>query len=222
VRSSPSPLRSEPAAPNAAGATPDPVGSARGAGRTWWFALLASAVWFEVLWLAARVESHGSLSPEASAAVGLASQLAFTAVEASLGAAAWGALGVRVRWSELAPALLAVSVTEATAVAVTSGQTHLPEAWRVLLAGARAHPAATTDALARAFAAFGALAVLRLALAAQAHAAAARVPFRRALTLVLGFYLAARLVLWWSLDLMQGRSFEPWSTLASCTTAGSA
>jgi hypothetical protein len=192
-----------------------------GGWRTWLCALLAAGAWFEVLWAAAPTTVAGSMPPALAAAAGLAAQLAFTAIEASLGVAAWAALGTRVRWSALAPALLVVSIAEATAVALASGALSLPDPWRVFLAGPRAVPELTPPgAAARAFTGFGALAVLRLALATQAHAAAARVPWWKAAALVLAFYLASRLVVWWSLDLLQGRSYEAWSLLAPSPNAG--
>ncbi len=190
--------------------------------RAWALAFLAAALWFEVLWRAAPGTLAQSAPPALAAAVGLAAQLAFTAVEASLGVAAWGALGFRVRWSALAPALLTVSTVEAIAVAVASGATGLHEGWSTILAGPRAASGAGADALARAFASFGVLTLLRLALAAHAHAAAARVPWWRAAALVLVFHLASRLLVWWSLDLMQGRSYEPWGHVPPCPDAGTA
>ncbi len=175
----------------------------------WLTAILVAAVWFEVLWQAARHAPSLTLSPALAAAAGLATQLAFTALEASLGMATWAALGVRARWGVLMPLLLAVSSAEAAAVALASGHPALPAPWAVLLAGSRAAPeAAATGEAAQAFAAFGALTLLRLALAAFAHTRAAAVTWRRAALLVLAFYLATRCAMWWSLDLMQGRSFE--------------
>lgn len=194
----------------------------------WLTAALVAAVWFEVLWQAARHAPALSLPPALAAAAGLTTQLVFTALEASLGVAAWAALGVRARWSVLLPLLLAVSSVEAAAVALASGRPALPAPWAVLLAGPRAAPdPAELSAGAQAFAAFGALTVLRLLLAAHAHTRAAAVTWRRAALLVLAFYLATRCAMWWSLDLMQGRSYvghvhEPEGTEWVPTTAGSA
>lgn len=173
----------------------------------WLFAVLTATVWFEVLWRSAAASS--SLPPALAALAGLASQLAFTALEASLGVAVWGALGTRVPWSGLAPRLLTVSATEAAAVAIVSGRPALPVPWAVLLAGARADPsAATPGVLAQTVAAFGVLTLVRLVLAVHAHATAARTSGRRAAFVVLGFYLASRCAMWWTLDLMRGQSFE--------------
>ena len=52
------------------------------------------------------------------------------------------------------------------------------------------------------------LAVARLGFATLAHATASRAGWRRAALVVLGFYLASRCAMWWTLDLMRGHSFE--------------
>jgi hypothetical protein len=181
---------------------------ARSAHAPWLFAALTATVWFEVLWHSAA-SSDGALPPLAAALAGLASQLAFTAVEASLGVATWAAMGTRVPWSALAPRLLTASAAEAFAVAVTAGRPALPPPWPLLLAGVRAAPeTAAGGEFLQPFAAFGVLALVRLALASHAHAQAARVPWARAGLVVLGFYLASRCAMWWTLDLMRGHSFE--------------
>jgi hypothetical protein len=122
-----------------------------------------------------------------------------------------------VRWGDLAPALLTVSVTEAFAVALLSEPALLPEAVRVLLAGSRASSAPTEPgALAQAFAGLGLLTLLRLALATHVHVDALRASaagasprrWQHAALLVLAFYSASRLAIWWGLDLIRGRSFE--------------
>ena len=188
--------------------------------RAWGFAWLAAAIWFEVLWRAAELAPPARLSTAMAAAVGLATQVAFVAVEASLGTAAWAVLGRRVRWRSLAPALLTASVAEAVAVWVVSGASRLPEPVRVLLVGARGALEPTSESsLSRAFAGFGLLAILRLLLTTCAHAdalkacAGPQLSHRRrwqdAVLLVLAFYGASRLALWWGLDLLRGRSFEP-------------
>ena len=175
----------------------------------WLFGALTTCFWFEVLWRAARDAGELSMSPALAAAVGLATQLAFTAIEASLGATVWASFGERVSWARLMAALLTVSSTEAAAVAITSGHPALPAPWPVLLAGPRAAPhVGPASAGTQVFAAFGALTLARLVLATHAHAAAARTSWRRAALVVITFYLASRCAMWWSLDLMRGHSFE--------------
>ena len=175
----------------------------------WLFAALTTCFWFEVLWRAARDAGDLSMPPALAAAVGLATQLAFSAFEASLGVAVWGSFGERVSWSRLMAALLTVSSTEAAAVAITSGHPALPAPWPVLLAGPRAAPHAGPAGVGtQVFAALGALTLVRLAFATHAHAAAARTSWRRAALVVITFYLASRCAMWWSLDLMRGHSFE--------------
>jgi hypothetical protein len=175
----------------------------------WLFAALTAAFWYEVLWLGAVGSDALTIPPAVAAAAGLASQLAFTALEASLGVAAWSVLGARVRWSALAPRLLAVSAAEAAAVAIAAGRPALAAPWGMLLAGTRADPHAMPQAaLAQTFATFGLLTLVRFALAIHTHASTARVDPRRAAMVVLGFYLASRCAMWWTLDLMRGHSFE--------------
>ena len=175
----------------------------------WLFASISATAWYYLL---ARTTADSSPLPVPSsviAGIGLASQVLFTALEALLGVAVWAAMGVRVRWSELMPLLLTVSGLEALSVAVASGRFELPAPWPVLLAGTRAGSSSGTPSVgAETFAAFGALTLARLAFAAQAHAVAARVRWRRAACVVLVFYLASRCAVWWSLDLMRGHSFE--------------
>jgi hypothetical protein len=188
--------------------------------RAWAFAACAASIWFEALWRATHDAPASPLTPTVAAAVGLATQLVYTSLEASLATAAWSSLGRDVRWSALAPALLTASVTEAIAVSVIAERPYLPQAWRVALAGARALPEhVAMSPLAQAFAGFGVLALVRLALATWAHVEALRAcgrhstsaspRWRDAALMVLTFYTASRLAIWWGLDLFRGRSFEP-------------
>lgn len=181
------------------------------AARAWGLSLLAAAVWFDVLHGAARHATDVALPPWLAALAGVTTQLAFTAGEAVVAVQAWRVAGESVRWRELAPQLLAVSSLEALATAIAAGQGMLPRVAAVGLAGARASgqgPPVSGPAFA--FAGFGALAVARLLLSARVQAGAARASFARALLVVLALYLATRLVMWWSFDLMQGRSFQRW------------
>jgi len=177
--------------------------------RVWIVAALVASLWLEVLLESAHGSTAGSLAPGAAAWAGLAAQTAFTAAEAFVAAGAWRLVGREPRWRALAPRLLAVSSVEAFAVAVTARQLALPSALAIVLAGPRA--AATVLAgsgAAFAFSAFGALALLRLALSAHVQARVADAPLRYGLGIVAVLYLATRLGLWWTFDLMQGRSFE--------------
>lgn len=175
----------------------------------WLFAALTAIFWFEVLWRSAEVAGREWPAPAVVALAGLVSQVGFTALEAVLGVAAWASFGTTARWSTLMPLLLTASAAEAAAVAVITGQPALVEPWPVLLAGVRAAAEpGNPGALFQAFAAFGLFTFVRLALAAHAHATAARTGWRRAALVVLGFYLASRCAMWWTLDLMRGHSFE--------------
>jgi hypothetical protein len=179
--------------------------------RAWGIALLTAAMWFDVLYAASRHVGTVPLPPSLAALAGLATQVAFTACEAAVAVQAWRVAGASVRWRELAPRLLAVSSIEALATAIAVGHTTVPQALAAWLAGPRA--AATANPVsgsAFAFAAFGVLTVTRLLLSAHAQAGVARASYVRALLVVGTLYLATRLVMWWSFDLMQGRSFQRW------------
>ena len=171
-------------------------------------ALLVATMWLEVLYGSAAA-AHSS-SPWIVALVGLASQLAFTAAEAAAAVACWRALGRRVRWSAIAPRLLVASSAETLAVSIAAGRAHLPRGWALALAGPRAaEPAGPPHGIAAAFAAVGALALVRLLLSAWLQARAARASFVVAMALVLAMWLVSRLAVWWTFDLLQGRSFQP-------------
>ena len=191
--------------------------------RAWVSAVLVAMLWFDVLYDAARHASSLSLPlpPWLAALAGLATQLAFTACEAAVAVQAWGVAGEDVPWRALAPRLLAVSSAEAFAVALAAGHTIVPPTLAVWLSGARAAGGAVAggaasgaappvSGLAFAFAGFGLLTVARLLLSAHAQSGVARASFTRALFVVLTLFLATRLVMWWSCDLMQGRSFQSW------------
>jgi hypothetical protein len=175
-------------------------------------ALLVATTWFDVLYASARHSTSLSLPPWLAAFAGLATQLAFTACEAAAAVQAWRLAGAEVPWRALVPRLVTVSSAEAFATAVAAGHTAVPRAAAVWLAGTRAAAdgAVPGSGLAFAFAAFGALTVARLLLSAHAQAGVARVSFPRALGVVLALYLATRLAMWWSFDLLQGRSFQSW------------
>jgi hypothetical protein len=172
-------------------------------------ALLAAWLWLDVLWDAARHIPESSLAPPLAALAGLASQIVFTAVEAALASAAWGGLGTPVRWRVLAPRLLAISGAEALAVAIAAGGTSVPSAAAIWLAGARATPGAAASATGPVFAAFGVLTVVRLLLSARIQSWAAGAKLATGIGVVAVFYLATRLVMWWTFALLQGRSFGP-------------
>jgi len=175
----------------------------------WLVALLVAGMWLDVLFDVAAHSSHVVRAPWLAALAGLAGQLAFTALEAAVAAEAWRLAGATAAWRSLVPRLLTVSSAEAFAVAIAAGRTTLPQPVAMVLAGARAAPGAAASGPTYALSGFGALAVVRLLLSAHAQAGVARVPYGRALLLVLALYLATRIAMWWSLDLMQGRSFQP-------------
>lgn len=174
-------------------------------------ALLVTLLWFDVLWEGAHLHPTSGIGPLAVALLGLASQLAFSAFEALAARAAWQMLGHEPAWSAVAIRIVAASSAEAFAVSIAMGGMGLPSWLAQLLAGARAAPLATPDAgLAFAFSGFGVLALVRMVLSAHAQARLVRVPFARGALVVSAFWLVTRLMMWWSSELAQGRSFQPW------------
>src|SRR5437773_2591801 len=185
-----------------------------GEARMWVTALLVGMMWLDVMY-----GSPVGAQPFARwlvALAGLAAELAFTVCEAAAAVASWRVLGRLVRWSELAPRLLVASSVETLAVSIAAGRAHLPRGWALALAGTRAlegAPAAgvsgPSHGLAAAFAAFGVLAIVRMVFSAALQARVARATFSAALLLVIVMWLVSRLAMWWTFDLLQGRSFQP-------------
>lgn len=176
-------------------------------------ALLVAVLWFDVLWESSRHLRVRALPPLAATVAGLTMQSLFTALEAHAARAAWRATGRALRWRELAPRLFAVSSAEAFALSIATGGTVLPSWLAQLLAGARAAPGAVPDTgLAFAFAAFGVLTVRRVVLSAHTQARLAGARWSHAFGLVTLLYLATRIAMWWSSDLMQGCGFQLWGT----------
>jgi hypothetical protein len=188
---------------------PATTGAARpGEARVRVTALLVATMWLDVLHDSAAVAS-----PRAAwwlALAGLAAQLGFTAFEALAAAALWRLAGYPVGWSALAPRILAASAAETLAVSIAAGRARLALSWAALLAGPRALRGPSGEhGLAAAFAAVGLLALARVLLSAWLQARAARAGLETALALVLAMWLVSRLAVWWMIDLLQGRSFQP-------------
>jgi len=175
--------------------------------RYWAVALLLCTAWFEVL--RGMTEPASRLPAWLVPVTGLASQLLYTACEALVAVALWRALGSSVRWLALVPRLIVASSPDLLAMSIAVGESRPPHAIAIWLAGIRADgPAAITSGLGFAFAGAGLLTSLRLLLSAHLQAGAARGSFPRALVIVGGMWLASRLLMWWSFDLLQGRSFH--------------
>ncbi|MFM8559178.1 MAG: hypothetical protein ACKOC6_06195 [bacterium] len=174
-------------------------------------ALLALAVWAEVLGQAVRRHPVPRLTPFAVVVVGLGTQCLACALEAVLARAVWRAQGVRLAWAALVTRIVTVSVCEAGALAVVTGSVVLPAAWAIALAGPRAGPdVLPADGWATATASVGLLSELGVLVSAQAQAALAGASFARGLGVVAGLWLASRLVLWWTSDLVLGGGPAPW------------
>jgi len=170
-------------------------------------ALIVATMWFDVLYGAAQIgRAH---APWVVALAGLVAQLAFTAAEAAVAGVGWRVIGRHVPWSVLGARLLVASSAETLAVSIASGSSHVPRDWALLLSGPRAIAGtALPHGLAAAFAATGVLAIARMLCSAALQARAARASFAAALGLVLSMWLISRLAVWWTFDLLKGRSFQ--------------
>lgn len=175
----------------------------------WITAGFALALWAQVLWAGAPEVSSGRLTPSLALTLGLATQCVAVLIEAASARMLWFALGLSPGYGALFARILAASAAEAFAVGVLAGSPALPPAAAAFLCGPRA--IAGFDAASgveSAFAALGALAVLRMLVSAHGQASLARSSFARGMLVVGALYLSTRLALAWGFDLLQGRSFQ--------------
>lgn len=146
------------------------------------------------------------VAPRFAAACGVCTQLAFSALEAFLYACAWRATGRTLPWLRTAAALFVISSFEAFALSLLQRPDASSLAW---LVGARAiwPGGIAVSGWDRAFGALGVLALMRLALTAHVQARGSGAGRGHASAMVLAGWLGSRLALWWTADLLRGRSF---------------
>jgi len=173
------------------------------------FVLAVALFWHDTL-VTQLTHSPGLVSPRVApgwaAACGVGAQMAFSGLEASLYARAWRATGRRLPWLRTAAALFVISSLEAFALSVLQRPDATSFAW---LVGARATwpGGIAITGLDRAFGALGALAFVRLVLTAHVQARGTGASHGYASAMVLVGWLGSRLALWWTADLLRGRSF---------------
>ena len=173
------------------------------------FVLAVALMWHDTL--VAQLAHFPNLAPQRvtprlAAACGVCTQLAFSALEAFLYARAWRATGRTLPWLRTAAALFVISSFEAFALYLLHRQDASSFAW---LVGARAlwPGGIAVTGLDRAFGAFGVIALIRLALTAHVQARGSGAGHVHASAMVLAGWLGSRLALWWTADLLRGRSF---------------
>lgn len=179
---------------------------------TWPLALFVLAValfWHDTL--VAQLMHSPDLTPQRvaprlAAACGVCTQLAFSALEAFLYAVAWRASGRTLPWLRTAAALFVISSFEAFALCLLQRPDASSFAWLVGSRAAWPGGIALTG-LDRAFGAFGVLACARLALTSHVQARGSGARPVHAWGMVLAGWLGSRLALWWTADLLRGRSF---------------
>jgi hypothetical protein len=183
--------------------------------QAWLGAVFVALCWAQSLWAGVQRTPMGGLSPAAGVALGLVLVLLAAAAEAAISCGVWRALDRTPGWGALTLRVFGASVPEAFAAGVLAGSPSFPDPWGVWLCGARAGEGFLPGSgVGFAFAGFGLLTLLRLALSAHAQARLARAPRTHGMLVVIALYLVTRLVLLWSFDLTQGHSFEPWGMLA--------
>lgn len=173
------------------------------------FVLAVALMWHDTL--VAQLTLFPDLAPQRvtprlAAACGVFTQLAFSALEAFLYARAWRATGRTLPWMRTAAALFVISSFEAFALSFLQRPNASSFAW---LVGARAiwPGGIAVTGLDRAFGAFGVIALIRLALTAHVQARGSGAGHVHASAMVLAGWLGSRLALWWTADLLRGRSF---------------
>jgi len=173
------------------------------------FVCAVALMWHDTL-VAQLTHSPGlvplRVTPRLAAACGVSTQLAFSALEAFLYARLWRATGRTLPWLRTAAVLFVISSFEAFALYLLQRQDAPSFAW---LVGARAlwPGGIAITGLDRAFGAFGVIALMRLALTAHVQARGSGASHVQASAMVLAGWLGSRLALWWTADLLRGRSF---------------
>lgn len=181
----------------------------------WLGAAFVLLLWWQALWAGAQRMDTLGLSPFVSTLLGLSLVLLAAAAESAIACGAWRVLGRTPGWGALMLRVIGASAPEAFAAGVLAGAPLLAAPWPVWLCGVRAADGwLPGSGSAFAFAGFGLLTLLRLALSAHGQARLARAPLAHGMLVVAALYVATRLLMLWSFDLMQGHSFEPWGVLA--------
>ncbi len=175
----------------------------------WVTAGIAALLWAQAIHAGAPQLSAGFLTPGIATALGCATQLVCVSIEAMCARLMWLVFGHAPSYPALTARILTASACEAFAAGVLVGAPALPVPLALVLCGPRVAPGYYAHSGAEsAFAAFGALTVLRLVVSAAEQARLARGSFARGMLVVVALYLVTRLVLLWGFDLLQGHSFE--------------
>ena len=144
-------------------------------------------------------------TPELAVWTGILTQAMFSALEAFLYARVWRVAGYKLPWARTAGALFVISSFEAFALTLLQRPDAASFVW---LVGERAGwpGGIAASGLGRAFGACGLLAAVRVALTAHVQARGTRAHHAYAFAVTLAGWFCSRLALWWTTDLLRGRS----------------
>jgi hypothetical protein len=191
--------------------------------RRYWFVPPWIAFLLYQWWVLIEVQIRDAIpAPTASAlggrlallvALGAVARVLGTAIEAGVYALVWRSWGRQLGFLRTAFWLLTISSLDVLAsqlrfVGLEHGD--MLAAWLAPVVGCAVLPEPRLEGgLLSAFGTFGLLAIARLVATARAQAALLRIGMLRPLALTAGMWLVTHVALWWSVDLMGGRSTLP-------------
>jgi hypothetical protein len=180
--------------------------------RTWVWVLVMSIAW----WNAGRdvlaggaAHAPAATTPAAVAVAFALAKLTGHLIEAAVYRAWWRLRAVRVSYLDLLAAVVSLSLFDLLGLAVRARAAGA--AWLPWIVGPRAAGVAGAGeaGLAVAFSALGLLTLLRLAGTALVQRRLSGRGLGESIALTLGLWLATRLAVWWTVDLLRGRSPVP-------------
>lgn len=177
--------------------------------------VLALISWWELGWRQAGALGAGrQAAPAVAAGLMAAAHLAASAVEASAYALWWRTRGARLPWRPFFVGLVALSLVDRLATGLAELALRSPSLapWLAPLAGpqlVRARLPGLEPGLWAAFGGLGALTLVRLAATALLQAAGTGRRLQAALAVTALVWLATRVAVWWTVDLVRGMSPLP-------------
>ena len=177
--------------------------------------VVALVSWWELGWRqAGALGAVRQAGPAVAAALMAAAHLAASAVEASAYALWWRTRGARLPWWPFFVGLVALSLVDRLATGLAELALRSPSLapWLAPLAGpqlVRGRPSGAEAGLWAAFGGLGALTVARIAATAWLQAAGTGRRLRAALAVTALAWLVTRVAVWWTVDLVRGRSPLP-------------
>ncbi len=179
------------------------------------FLVIALVSWWEAAYRqGAGLGGERHLAPALVASVMIVARVLASAVEALTYVLWWRWRGERLPYARFLVALLALSIVDRLALSLAAWATRAPSLapWIAPVVGPHVLGKDWLHGQAGLRAAFGSLGVLtaaRVGLTAWVQAAALRRRLGGVLLLTCGAWLLTRIALWWTVDLLRGRSLLP-------------